>query len=85
MSRTLSDLRDEINALIKKQGKDAPVAAFVFTKKDVFTADIDGNPKHLDVENCQKVLANLDKSAYFYDQAQIFITEEIFFINANAK
>ena len=85
MSRTLSDLRDEINKLIKKQGKDAPVAAFVFTQEDVFTADEDRNPKHLDVEDAQKVLANLDKSVYIYDQAQIFITEEIFFTNANKK
>ena len=36
MNRTLSELRDSINQLIEQQGENAPVAAFIFTKNDVF-------------------------------------------------
>jgi hypothetical protein len=85
MSRTLSDLRDEISALIKMQGDDAPVAAFVFTKDDVFGVDEKQNPKHLPIDDAKAVLEKLDQNVYFYDQAQIFITEEVFFINSNKK
>ena len=36
MYRSLATLRYQITKLIEQQGEDAPVAAFIFTKNDVF-------------------------------------------------
>lgn len=80
MTRTLSQLRDEIDALIKAQGKDAPVAAFVFTNEDVFDLNDEQEPQFLPIDDATQVLKNVDENQYFYDEVYSMIKEEVFFI-----
>ena len=73
MYYTLSQLRDAINRKIVEQGEDAPVAAFVFTKNDVFYHNIgeDGfpdlnNEEYLSDEDSDEVLTKLGGCDYIY-------------------
>lgn len=84
MYRTLSQLRDSINELIEQQGEDAPVAAFIFTKNDVFyyEKDEDGFPyideeKFLSDEYTDDVLLNLGECDYIYEQVNEIIEDEV--------
>mgnify|MGYP000535797384 CR=1 FL=1 len=78
MFRTLSELRDSINAMIDAQGENAPCAAFVFTQHDVSEYDEDGNQ-----EECssslftQDVLADVGGSDYIYEQVGEMIDDAI--------
>ena len=59
MYRSLADLRDRVNQLIVEQGEDAPCAAFVFTKNDVFVANYDEGDiveEYLNAEDTDEVL-----------------------------
>lgn len=84
MYRTLSQLRDSINNLIETQGEDAPVAAFVFTKNDVFYHNIgeDGfpdlnNEEYLSDEDSDEVLTELGGCDYIYEQVNEIIDDEV--------
>jgi hypothetical protein len=61
MARTLEQLKQSIDNLIQQQGKDAPVAAFVFTNEDVFVMDEDGNPDLVRSEIAETVLHNVEE------------------------
>jgi hypothetical protein len=84
MYRTLSELRNSINNLIEQQGEDAPVAAFVFTKEDVFIYPKDENgiedldtQERLNDEDTDDVLTELGGCDYIYEQVFEVIDDEV--------
>lgn len=84
MFRTLSELRDSVNRLIEQQCEDAPCAAFVFTKEDVFYYPIgeDGledldTQKRLNDEDTDDVLTELGGCDYIYEQVFEVIDDEV--------
>jgi len=84
MYRTLSNLRDSVNRLIEQQGENAPVAAFVFTKEDVFFYPKDENgienldeQIHLNSDDTDDVLLELGSCDYIYEQVFEIIDDEV--------
>jgi len=84
MYRSLATLRYQINKLIEQQGEDAPVAAFIFTKNDVFyyETDDDGFPnlneeKLLSDDDTDDVLIELGGCDYIYEQVNEIIGDEV--------
>ena len=84
MYRSLADLRDSVNQLIVEQGEDAPCAAFIFTKEDVFyykngeDGFLDINEEFsLDENDTDEVLVNVGGSSYIYEQVNEFIDDEV--------
>ena len=84
MYRTLSELRDSVNRLIDAQGEDAPCAAFVFTKEDVFFYPKDENgiedldtQERLNDEDTDDVLTELGGCDYIYEQVFEIIEDEV--------
>jgi hypothetical protein len=69
MARTLQQLKESVERLIEQQGKDAPVAAFIFTSEDVFETDDDTlEHHHLPLEDAEKILDELDGFDYIYEK-----------------
>ena len=80
MFRTLSELRDSINSMIESQGENAPCAAFVFTKNDVFEYNEDGNQEvYFSTLLTEDVLADVGGSSYIYEQVGEMIDDAISF------
>jgi len=78
MYRTLSELRDSINSMIESQGENAPCAAFVFTKEDVFEYDVDDNEdKYFPTVFTEDVLCDVGGSSYIYEQVGEMIDDAI--------
>ena len=80
MFRTLSELRDSINQMIESQGENAPCAAFVFTKNDVFVSNYeDGDlvEEYLNAENTDEVLTEVGGCDYIYEQIGEVIDDEV--------
>lgn len=84
MYRTLSNLRDSVNRLIEQQGENAPVAAFMFTKEDVFfyPEDEDGiedldTEEHLNSDDTHEVLLELGSCDYIYEQVSEIIDDVV--------
>jgi hypothetical protein len=84
MYRTLAELRNSIDNLIQQQGKDAPCAAFVFTKEDVFFYPKDENgiedldtQEHLNAEDTDDVLTEVGGCDYIYEQVFEIIEDEV--------
>ena len=84
MYRTLAELRDSVNQLIEQQGENAPCAAFIFTKYDVFYYQMsdDGTnleqvETYLDDEDTGDVLKEVGDSDYIYEQIGEIIDDEI--------
>jgi membrane-anchored protein YejM (alkaline phosphatase superfamily) len=74
MARTLQQLKESVERLIEEQGKDAPVAAFIFTNDDVYVMDEDGNPDPVQREIAETVLHNVEE--YDHILTEIFNTIE---------
>lgn len=75
MTRTLAELRQRIDQLIKQQGEQSPVAAWVFTKEDVLDyPDGDVNVKE---EVAVKVINNLDNYDHLYTEIFDCIDDEL--------
>ena len=70
---TLEDLQGRINRLIEAQGKDAPVAWWIYTREDVRTFDDNGDEVYCDEETTANVLAELDN----YDHIHTAIVDSI--------
>lgn len=69
MFRTLSELRDSINLMIEDQGEDAPCAAFVFTKYDVFEYNEETDQEeHFSKQLTEDVLCDVGGSSYIYEE-----------------
>ena len=84
MYRTLSQLRDSINSMIEQQGEDAPCAAFVFTKNDVFYYELGDDgftdlnvEMFLNDEDTDEVLVELGGCEYIYGQVNEIIDDEV--------
>ena len=77
MARTLEQVKQSIDNLIQQQGKDAPVAAFIFTNEDVFVMDEDGNPDPVRSEIAETVLHNVEEYDYIYTEIFNTIEQEI--------
>ena len=80
MYRSLSDLRNRIDQLIVEQGEYAPVAAFVFTKSDVFVSNYEEGDiveEYLNEEDTDDVLTEVGGSDYIYEQIGEIIDDEV--------
>jgi hypothetical protein len=77
MARTLEQLKQSIDNLIQQQGKDAPVAAFIFTNEDVFVMDDDGNPDPVRREIAETVLDNVEDYDYIITEVFDIIEQEL--------
>jgi hypothetical protein len=77
MARTLQQLKESVERLIEQQGADAPVAAFIFTREDVFELDEDTlEQHHLPLEDVEKVLNEIEGFDYIYEQVFECIDDE---------
>jgi len=81
---TLQQLKESVERLIEQQGNDAPVAAFVFTKEDVFfyPTGEDGFENldeqiHLNGDDTDEVLLELGSCDYIYEQVFEIIDDEV--------
>ena len=78
MYRTLSELRDTLNKMIESQGEDAPCAAFVFTKHDVFEYNEETNQDdYFSTLFTQDVLCDVGGSSYIYEQVGEMIDDYV--------
>jgi len=84
MYRSLSDLRNSVNNLIEQQGENAPVAAFIFTKNDVFYYEMNNDGRnllefenHLNDEDTDEVLNRVGNFDYIYEQIGEVIDDEV--------
>jgi hypothetical protein len=77
MARTLQQLKESIETLIEQQGKDAPVAAFIFTQGDVLEVDDGRNFHQLPLESAEQVLDEIEGFGYIYEQVFDCIDDEI--------
>ena len=68
MARTLQNLKEIIEQMIEEQGKNAPVAAFIFTQHDVADYDEDLNVKHYPMDVVEEVLNNVEEDDYIIEQ-----------------
>ena len=77
MARTLQQLKESIENLIAQQGADAPVAAWIYTKEDVFVIDDECNPIHLSLNDSADVLNEVEDEDYIHEQIAECIDDEI--------
>ena len=77
MARTLQQLKESIETMIESQGKDAPVAAFIFTQEDVFELDSEGNPINLPLGDIDVVLNQIETGDYIFEKVFECIDDEI--------
>lgn len=78
MYRSLSDLRQSVDRLIQEQGENAPCAAFIFTKEDVFNS----SPFYYEEEKpdedfCDDVLNDVGQSDYIYERIDEMIDDVV--------
>ncbi len=77
MARTLQDLKNSIEIMIQEQGKDAPVAAWIYTQEDVFELDENGDPMYFSIEDIGNVLNTVEEGDYIHELIGECIDEEI--------
>ena len=75
MTITLAQLRESVNDLIKNQGPDAPVAAWICTKDDV--VDYPDGGVNVTEEIAFKVIENLDQYDHIYTEIFDLIDQEL--------
>ncbi len=75
MTRTLAELRQQIDNLIKQQGENASVAAWIYTKEDVL--DYPDEDVTVTEEVATKVINNLDQCDYIYTEIFDRIDDEL--------
>jgi hypothetical protein len=75
MTRTLAELRQQIDNLIKHQGENASVAAWIYTKEDVL--DYPDEDVNVTEEVATKVINNLDQCDYIYTEIFDRIDDEL--------
>jgi hypothetical protein len=85
MNRTLQQLKESVDSLIKQQGADASCAALIFTKEDVFTINDEGEEVYFSEEVTNTVLNDLDESDYMLEQAYDCIADFLKYIQENSK
>jgi len=75
MTRTLAELRQQIEQLIKQQGDNASVAAWIYTKEDVLDYPDEGVT--VTEEVATKVIDSLDQYDYIYTEIFDCIDDEL--------
>ena len=75
MTRTLAELRQQIDNLIKQQGENASVAAWIYTKEDVL--DYPDEDVTITEEVATKVINKLDDYDYIYTEIFDCIDDEL--------
>ena len=63
---TLKDLKERVENLIKEQGEDAPMSAWIYTSEDVIKYDDNGDEVRQSDEVCDQVLYNLQDYDFIY-------------------
>lgn len=63
--------------MILEQGANAPVAAWIYTKEDVFELDKEGNPTALFPAETEHVLNEVEDGDYLHEQIGECIDDEI--------
>ena len=77
MYRTLSELKDQVNALIEQQGENATCASFIYTKEDVFYfEDVDNNKLYLSQHDSDQVLYEVGNTDDIYTQIGEIVDDE---------
>ena len=74
---SLKNLKELVNVLIEQQGEDAPVAWWVFSANDVLTMNDDGDEVYYSKEINEKVLTEVQRGDYIYEQIGECIEDEI--------
>jgi hypothetical protein len=64
---TLKDLKERVENLIKEQGEDAPMSAWIYTSEDVIKYDDNGDEVRQSDEVCDQVLYNLQDYDHIYE------------------
>lgn len=77
MARTLQQLKETVERLIEQQGKDAPVAAWIYTQEDVFEMDEENNPTPYPLEITKEVLNEVADLDYIGSQIGECIDDEV--------
>ena len=77
MARTLQQLKESVENLIAQQGNDAPVAAWIYTKEDVFDLDDQFEPMYLSLNDASHVLNEVEDMDYICEQISECIDDEI--------
>lgn len=77
MARTLQQLKESIERMIQEQGKDAPVAAWIYTQNDVFELDDNFEPVYLPLDVISEVLNEVEDGDYIHEQIAECIDNEI--------
>jgi transcriptional/translational regulatory protein YebC/TACO1 len=75
MTRTLAELRQQINELIQQQGENASVAAWIFTKEDVL--EFPDENVTVTEELATKVIDSLDAYDHIYTEIFDIIDDEL--------
>ena len=75
MTRTLAELRQQIEQLIKQQGDNASVAAWIYTKEDVLDYPDEGVT--VTEEVATKVIDSLDQYDHIYTEIFDCIDDEL--------
>jgi len=75
MTRTLAELRQQIDNLIKQQGENASVAAWIYTKEDVL--DYPDGETNVTEEVANKVIESLDNYDHIYTEIFECIDDEL--------
>jgi len=74
---TLKDLKERVENLIKEQGEDAPMSAWIYTSEDVIKYDDNGDEVQQSKEICDQVLYNLQDYDYIYTAIGDAISTEL--------
>lgn len=82
---TLEDLQQRVESLIELYGKDAPMAAWIYTSNDVVKYDDDGNEVLQSPEVCDQVLVNLQDYDNIYSTIVDAIESELAQVDSNNK
>ena len=75
MTRTLAELRQAVEQMIQRQGENAPVAAWIYTKDDVM--DYPDGETNVTEEVANKVIESLDQYDHIYTVIFDCIDEEL--------
>ena len=77
MYRTLSELKDQVNALIEQQGENATCVSFIYTKEDIYQEDWEtGEEVIISDDDKNQVLEEVGNTDYIYQQISELIDDE---------
>ena len=78
MNYTLKQLQHRVNTMIEQQGEDAHVAAWIYSKEDIYRVDDDGEFDHFALNNpelVERVFDDVGNIDYIYQVIQECVDE----------